>query len=141
MLRTYDLELEGLLVDLDGAEALWVGEWRERRMSHVNEWAGRPAGSIHLHACTYKVDADGGDVGVSEGVVREAQEEAGLAHARVADQDQLEQEVVVTLGHGWWWCLSSWVSCRWWGGEKGVVSVLLAFSSFCGRWIGKGRGE
>lgn len=41
---------------------------------------------------------DGGDEGGVEGVLREAEQGAGLAHARVADQQQLEQ-VVVGLRH------------------------------------------
>jgi len=59
-----------------------------------------------FQASTYEVDADGGDVRVGKGVVREPQEEAGLAHARVPDQDELEEKVIITLGHD---CL--WVVC------------------------------
>lgn len=42
---------------------------------------------------------DGGDVGAGEVVLGEADDEAGLAHAAVPDQQQFE-EVVVGLGHG-----------------------------------------
>ena len=41
---------------------------------------------------------DGGDECGVECVLGEPEEDAGLAHARVADQQQLEQ-VVVRLGH------------------------------------------
>ena len=41
---------------------------------------------------------DGGDEGGVECVLGEPEEDAGLAHARVADQQQLEQ-VVVRLRH------------------------------------------
>lgn len=41
---------------------------------------------------------DGGDEGGVEGVLREAEQGTGLAHARVADEQQLEQ-VVVGLRH------------------------------------------
>ncbi len=59
--RVPDLKLDGLPVQLDGADL--------------------------------EVDADGGDVGLGVGVVGEAEEEAGLAHAGVADQEELEQIV------------------------------------------------
>lgn len=91
---THDLQLEGLLVDLDRAEALYrVG------------WGGVDGTSAHgvdpsKAACsTYEVDADGRDVRVREGVVGEAEQEAGLAHARVPDQHELEEEVVIALRH------------------------------------------
>jgi hypothetical protein len=46
-----------------------------------------------------EVDADRADVRVCEVVVREAQEEAGLADARVADQHQLEEVVANNSGN------------------------------------------
>ena len=41
----------------------------------------------------------GGDEGGVEGVVREAEQNTGLPHARVPDQKQLEQQVVRLLRH------------------------------------------
>ena len=46
-----------------------------------------------------EVDADGGNEGGVESVVGEPEEDASLADAGVADQEQLEQEVVAFLGH------------------------------------------
>merc|ERR1719458_1536870 len=43
----------------------------------------------------FEVDANGGDVVSREGVVGEAHEERALAHAGVADDEQLEEVVVV----------------------------------------------
>ena len=37
---------------------------------------------------------DGGHVAHGEGVLRESQQQAGLTHTRVPDDDQLEQVVV-----------------------------------------------
>jgi hypothetical protein len=45
-----------------------------------------------------EVDPDGGDVVAREGVVREPNQEGALPHARVADDEQLEQVVVVPGG-------------------------------------------
>jgi hypothetical protein len=42
-----------------------------------------------------EVDADGGKGGVVVGLICEAREQAALAHSRVADEDQLEDVVVV----------------------------------------------
>lgn len=44
-----------------------------------------------------EVDADGGDEGRGEGVVGVTEEEARLAHARVADDEQLEHVVKVLV--------------------------------------------
>ena len=41
----------------------------------------------------------GGDEGGVEGVVREAEQHTRLPHARVSDQQQLEQQVVRLLRH------------------------------------------
>lgn len=43
---------------------------------------------------------DGRDERRGERVVRESEQDARLAHARVADQQQFEQQVVRLLGHG-----------------------------------------
>ena len=46
----------------------------------------------------FEVDADGGDVVPGEGVVREAHKKRALAHARVADDEELKEVVVVLAG-------------------------------------------
>lgn len=43
---------------------------------------------------------NGGDEGGVEGIVGEAEEHAGLADARVADQQQFEEQVIGFLRHG-----------------------------------------
>jgi hypothetical protein len=93
-----------------------------------------------LHASsTYKVDADGGDVRVGKGVVREPQEEAGLAHPGVPDQDELEEVVIITLGHDCFvWCVCVEVGGR----RKALLSsssfffALLAWRRAGGLWMG-----
>mmetsp|Transcript_2883 Transcript_2883/g.8308 ORF Transcript_2883/g.8308 Transcript_2883/m.8308 type:complete len:245 (-) Transcript_2883:2377-3111(-) len=55
--------------------------------------------SIQLDRPDLKVNADGGDVRLSVRVVGEAEEQAGLTHATVANQHQLEH-IVVLLCHG-----------------------------------------
>jgi hypothetical protein len=54
--------------------------------------------AVQLDRLDLEVDADGGDERRRERVVAESQQEAGLAHAAVADQQQLDQEVVGELG-------------------------------------------
>jgi hypothetical protein len=54
---------------------------------------------VHGDVLDLEVDADGRDVGRREGGVGEAQEEARLAHAGVADEQQLHQ-VVILLPRG-----------------------------------------
>ena len=49
-----------------------------------------------------EVDSDGGDEGVVEGVVREAEQDARLSHPRIPDQEQFEEEIVALLGHNEW---------------------------------------
>lgn len=56
--------------------------------------------ALHLNRADLEVHADGGDVALRVRVVREAKQQAGLAHARVADQQQLEQ-VVAVFCLGW----------------------------------------
>lgn len=41
----------------------------------------------------------GGNEGCVEGVVREAEQNTGLPHARITDEEQLEQQVVRFLRH------------------------------------------
>lgn len=43
---------------------------------------------------------DGRDERGGERVVREPEQDARLAHARVTDQQQFEQQIVGLLGHG-----------------------------------------
>ena len=49
--------------------------------------------AIELNGPDFKVNANGGDVGVSIRVVRKTQEQAGLAHTAVANQEKLEEKV------------------------------------------------
>jgi hypothetical protein len=44
--------------------------------------------------CSYKVNADSGNVALSVGVVGKAEQQARLPHARVADEQELEEVVV-----------------------------------------------
>eukprot|EP00967_Tisochrysis_lutea_P078811 scaffold107444_cov28-Tisochrysis_lutea.AAC.4 len=44
----------------------------------------------------YKVDTDSADVRLGVGVVSKAQQQTRLAHARVSDQHQLEDVVVLS---------------------------------------------
>ena len=55
--------------------------------------------AVELDRADLEVNADGGDMALGVRVVGEAQQQAGLAHARVADQHKLE-DVVVLLRHG-----------------------------------------
>eukprot|EP00327_Prymnesium_parvum_P021526 CAMPEP_0113273928 /NCGR_PEP_ID=MMETSP0008_2-20120614/24120_1 /TAXON_ID=97485 /ORGANISM="Prymnesium parvum" /LENGTH=202 /DNA_ID=CAMNT_0000123493 /DNA_START=423 /DNA_END=1031 /DNA_ORIENTATION=+ /assembly_acc=CAM_ASM_000153 len=50
--------------------------------------------SIQLYRADLEVHADGGDVAVCPFVIRKSQQEARLAHTRVADEDE-DEEVVV----------------------------------------------
>ncbi len=49
--------------------------------------------SVQLDGSDLEVDADGGDVRLGVGVVGEAEQQARLAHAGVADQQKLEQVI------------------------------------------------
>jgi hypothetical protein len=42
----------------------------------------------------YEVNTDGGDVALGVGVVCESEQQAGLADARVSDQEELEEVIV-----------------------------------------------
>jgi len=50
------------------------------------------------HGLDLEVDAHGADEGRGEGVVGVAEQEGGLAHAAVADDQQLEHVVEVLVG-------------------------------------------
>jgi len=56
---------------------------------------GRRGGARGAAAAAYKVDADGRDVALGVRVVGEAQQQARLADARVADEHELEDVVVL----------------------------------------------
>lgn len=58
---------------------------------------------------TVAVLTDGRDERRGERVVREPEQDARLAHARVADQQQFEQQIVRLLGHRGRWCLGGYV--------------------------------
>lgn len=99
---THDLQFEGLLVDLDRAEALCACVRVRGKSQGWEKSPFQPIHSLEPTGCTHEVDADGGYVRVREGVVRKAQEEAGLAHPRVPDQHELEEEVIIALRHAGW---------------------------------------
>ena len=56
--------------------------------------------SPELDGLDLEVDADRRDERVVEGVVGEAEQYARLADARVADEEQLEEQVVALFRHG-----------------------------------------
>lgn len=51
--------------------------------------------AIELDGADLEIDADGRDEGGRERVLAEAQQAAGLAHAGIADEEQLDEEVIV----------------------------------------------
>jgi len=51
----------------------------------------------HLDCAETKVDADGRDVALGEGIVRESQQKARLADTRVSDEDQFKPAKAVTV--------------------------------------------
>lgn len=55
------------------------------------------SGAIEGQGLGLEVDADGGEVRGLEGVLAEAEEEVGLADAAVADDEQLDQQVIPRL--------------------------------------------
>ena len=54
--------------------------------------------ALSLSSRTYEVDTDGGDVALGVSVVGEPQQQAGLPHARVSDQQELKQVVAIGTG-------------------------------------------
>lgn len=50
--------------------------------------------TIHFNILDLKVDADGGDEGGGEGIVGVSEEEAGFAHAGIADHEEFALHVV-----------------------------------------------
>lgn len=65
----------------DGAEALLAGRIPDLQLDAL---------AVELDGPDLEVDADSGDEGRGEGVLAEAQQAAGLAHARVTDEQQLD---------------------------------------------------
>ena len=53
---------------------------------------------VQFDGSDFEVDADGGNEGGVEGVLGEPEQDAGLSHPWIADQQQFEQ-IVVRLGH------------------------------------------
>jgi len=74
----------------DGAEALLTSRVPDLQLDGL---------AIELDRPNLEVDADRADVALGVGVVGEAQEQARLADAGVADQHELEH-VIVLLCHG-----------------------------------------
>ena len=68
--------------------------------SKLGTWAEAGSGSwlAAMLARTHKVDANRGDVALRVGVIGKAQQEAGLADARIADEDELENVIVLLRG-------------------------------------------
>ncbi len=73
----------------DGPEALLPGRVPDLQLDAL---------AADVHRADLEVDADRRDVVAGEGVVGEADEEGALAHAGVADDEQLEEVVVVLAG-------------------------------------------
>ena len=61
--------------------------------------------AAQLDRLDLEVDPDRRDERVVEGVVREPEEDARLPHPGVADQEQLEQQVVALLRHSVGFCV------------------------------------
>lgn len=84
---TYNLELDGLAVELDSTDFLY-------RISSQLE-----SGKIIIHSPkksnTYKINTDGGDVRLSVCVVSETQQQARFTDTGVTDEQELE-EIIAT---------------------------------------------
>ncbi len=65
----------------------------------MNALAASPVERLINDPLLLEVHADGGDVSVAELSVDHAVQEAGLAHAAVAQQQELEQVVVLHRHH------------------------------------------
>ena len=62
-----------------------------------NKISGTP--SHQLDGSDFKVDSDGGDVRVGEGVVSKPEQQGAFAHARISDEEKLKQVVILAI-HG-----------------------------------------
>jgi len=71
----------------DGTESLLTGGIPNLQLDGL---------SLELHGADFEVNANGGDVALSVGIVGETEQEAGLANTGVADQQQLEEVIVVS---------------------------------------------
>jgi len=69
----------------DGAESLLAGRVPDLELDAL---------AIDLDVLDFEVDADGGDEGRGERVVRVTQEEARFAHAGVSDHEQFDLHVI-----------------------------------------------
>mmetsp|Transcript_24079 Transcript_24079/g.75448 ORF Transcript_24079/g.75448 Transcript_24079/m.75448 type:complete len:263 (+) Transcript_24079:560-1348(+) len=70
----------------DCAEALLPGSIPNLQLDHL---------ALELHGANFKVDADGGDVALCVGIIRETQQEARLSDAAVTDQQELEEIIIL----------------------------------------------
>jgi len=77
------------------------GKGKEKRETRNKGTLNPKSPKAHLlryfHCSESKVNPNCGNVRLREGIIGKTKEEAGLTHARVANQDQLEQMVVVPL--------------------------------------------
>ena len=80
---------------------------------------GPPHLALELHRANLEVHANGADVALRVGVVSEPQQEAGLAHAGVSDQQELEEVVVL------------WIHAHLEGSSFGCLQVLWMAEKRC----------
>ena len=81
--KTYNLELNGLAVQLDGSDFLpSIGVSLGSRLSSFG---------------TYEVDTNRGNVGLRVGIIGKSQQQAGLSDPRVSDKQKLEQ-IIISVG-------------------------------------------
>ena len=83
-----DLQLDGFAIELHSADFLRAHAWERLAAAAAPVRNG-------AEQDPYKIHADGADVALCVGVVRKPKEEAGLAHARVSNQEQLEEVIAV----------------------------------------------
>lgn len=76
--------------DAHGAAVVGGGDGAEALLAGGIPYLELDALAVQLDGADLEVDADGRDEGRREGVFAEAQQTAGLAYARVADQQQLD---------------------------------------------------
>ena len=77
--QTHNLQLHRLAIELNGSDFL-----------DDTSAGGRQAAA----RVAYKVNADGGDVAFGVGVVSETKQQARFPHARVTDEQELEEVIV-----------------------------------------------
>jgi len=76
----------------DGAETLLARRVPDLQLDRL---------AVELDGADFKVDTNRADVALGVGVVREAQQQARLTDARVADEQQLEEVVVLRVVLVW----------------------------------------